>query len=206
MSAALCQDSSQGSVSTWVYALIGATVGTVEAVISLAKHEAATCQAVAAQRAHEVLGTAHHVADETVATAAHGVYRATGACAGALAGGKYAVHALWWWATEDEIKLRLLQGSPVKYRLKDLDFRGIAAAYPTTGGDGRAAGNAGNAAPGEGRPPVSVAMRPASCPPSRAGSRPSSRNGNGPPAVDYTTAAHLAAAAQQHADSPHVLA
>lgn len=41
-------------------------------------------------------------------------------CSGLLTGARYAALCLWWWLTEDEIKAKLLQGSPVKYTTKDV--------------------------------------------------------------------------------------
>ena len=38
-----------------------------------------------------------------------------------LNGAKYAASCLWWWFTEDEIKAKLLQGSPVKYTTRDVN-------------------------------------------------------------------------------------
>jgi hypothetical protein len=58
-------------------------------------------------------------------TAAHRLaaagYFAAGTTAGLYAGAKYGAASLWLYWVEDEVKIRILEGSPMKYRFHDLE-------------------------------------------------------------------------------------
>jgi hypothetical protein len=95
------------------------------------------------------------------------------------------VLSLWWWLTENDIKIKLLkQGSPIKYQLLDIDadlFEHYARMH-------RRSNNSADSGP----------------PSAGAGSsRASSRAGSRPPSIDLSAAR---AARGRGTDSPRVLA
>lgn len=175
---------------------MGAAVG----VTDIGKHEISIGREIVGKRLQEVIGNAQKLTEESAVRASKNAYKASGAFAGILAGGKYALLCLWWWASEDEIKMRLLQASPVKYREpKELDFRGIAANYAPPVSDIPAlADHAIALSNGKKKTPV---PRPSSYPSSRSTSRPSSRS----PSADFTNPSRQQPS-RLNADSPRILA
>lgn len=99
-----------------VYFAAGATVGTAEGLLLLTEQE---CVAVLRRLElclHETQERClEHCADLTTRA-----YRVAGACAGLYGGGKAAARTMWVHYTEDEVTARLMQGSPIKYRIMEL--------------------------------------------------------------------------------------
>jgi len=127
-----------------MYALIGAATGAIEGVAGVAFQEAKARRREVGSALQSVQADLQIAAEEKAVLMLHEVYRASGALAGTIAGSKCAFLCVWWWLSEDEIKMKLLQASPVKYRLKDLDFRSIGARYAST--PSAAASESGSAA------------------------------------------------------------
>ncbi|KAG7675236.1 hypothetical protein Ndes2526B_g08102 [Nannochloris sp. 'desiccata'] len=104
-----------------VYNAVGAATGTVKGVAEVGKKEA---KATASSLSSHVLATLSHLQAAVTARARNTtskLYSVAGALSGLVNGVKYAGLSIWWWATDDEIKIKLLQGSPVKYKLRDLE-------------------------------------------------------------------------------------
>jgi hypothetical protein len=104
-----------------VYAYLGAATGAAAALAAAGQREASAAVATGAAAAAATLSEIQATADARARKATWTLYGLAGIIAGILAGARLAALSLWWWVTEDEIKARLLQGSPVKYRTKDLE-------------------------------------------------------------------------------------
>jgi hypothetical protein len=104
-----------------VYNVAGAATGAVKGVAEVSKREAQT--ATSSMTAH-ALATLSYLQKAVTARArntANKLYSVAGALSGVVNGAKYAGLSLWWSVTDDEFKIKLIQGSPVKYKLKDLE-------------------------------------------------------------------------------------
>jgi hypothetical protein len=115
---------------------------------------------------------------------------------GLYAGSKYAMLALWWWLTDDDIKIKLLsQGSPAKYRELPLLLN-----LPAAGGDAPKGGDSGSAR-AQMRNNATGGVRAPSLP----GSRPASRHSSRPPSRGSSRPASVDLGWRPPAESPRVL-
>jgi hypothetical protein len=104
-----------------VYNVVGAAAGTVKGVAEVGKREAKNTTSSLSSHAFTTLSHLQAAVTARARNTTNRLYSLAGALSGVLDGVKYAGLSIWWWATDDEIKIKLLQGSPVKYKLKDLD-------------------------------------------------------------------------------------
>lgn len=89
-----------------VYKTVGAALGTAHGTACVLKTEFETVQGHA---------------DANMQKLARFTYALAGALSGIASGVSYALTSLWWWLTEDEIKLKLLQGSPIRFKLRGME-------------------------------------------------------------------------------------
>ena len=111
----------------FVGAISGLTAGTVLALGELSGVQRRKLEAQLRRSLAEGLADAE-AATRRLATAG---YVAAGAAAGLYAGAKYGAASLCLYWVEDEVKIRILAGSPIKYSFQDLDH--LSRTWPTWG-------------------------------------------------------------------------
>ncbi len=104
-----------------VYTAVGAATGAVKGVAEVGKKEAKSVTSTLTSRVFSILSQIQEAGSARAHNATTKLYTFAGALSGVVNGVKYAGLSIWWSLTDDEIKLKLLQGSPVKYKLKDLE-------------------------------------------------------------------------------------
>jgi hypothetical protein len=117
-----------------VYNVLGAATGTVKGMAEVGKKEAKATATTFSSHALAMLSHLQAAVTGRARNTASKLYSVAGALSGVVNGVKYAGLSIWWnWATDDEIKIKLLEGSPIKYKLRDLEYL-LHTDTHTTGG------------------------------------------------------------------------
>jgi len=104
-----------------VYNILGASIGTVNGVAEVGKKGTKATASSISSHALAILSHLQAALTARARNASSKLYSVAGAFSGVVNGVKYAGLSMWWAATDDEIKIKLMEGSPVKYKLRDLE-------------------------------------------------------------------------------------
>lgn len=113
------------SLTKSIFVLMGATVGSLEGISKLAAKDVISHLHRYHHTATQKIEQTSQKLKKTLPSpdkALEQLYYTSGALAGLYKGAGYALVSLWWYLTEDEIKAKLLKGSPIKYQLQAEDF------------------------------------------------------------------------------------